>query len=171
MVVFNMISVSEHFAGMGIGKKLAQTSENYIRSEWSHIRLISAETTGALSAKIFARLGFEEVTRIIYDGYIDKHDKRVFQNIKPPHLACIVWAKAFMDWCDTHYCFPRSVWTYQDIYNLVITRNIYIDSYFVISSVFAIFDFLLFIYRRSHDLAICHVSYLSTLNNISYRNK
>ena len=97
MVVFNMISVSEDFAGMGVGKKLAQTSENFIRSERSHIRLISAETTGALSAKIFARLGFEEVTRIIYDGYIDKHDKRVFQNIKPPHLACIVWAKAFTD--------------------------------------------------------------------------
>ena len=93
MVIFNMISVHKNFGGRGIGRKLVQISEEYLTSEHKQIRLLSAETTGALSAKVFRKQGFEEVTKIIYDEYRDQNDKPVFKNISHPHTACIVWAK------------------------------------------------------------------------------
>ena len=88
-----MISVHKNFGGRGIGRKLVQISEEYLTSEKKQIRLLSAETTGALSAKVFRKQGFEEVTQIIYDEYRDQNDKPVFKNISHPHTACIVWAK------------------------------------------------------------------------------
>ena len=88
-----MISVHKDFGGRGIGRKLLQRSEEYLRSDQKQIRLLSAETTGALSAKVFGKQGFEQITKIIYDEYRDKNDKPVFKTISPPHTACIVWAK------------------------------------------------------------------------------
>ena len=93
MVIFNMISVHKDFGGNGIGRKLAIMSEEYLKSEQKQIRLISAETTGALSANVFARQGFEQVTKITYDEYRDNKGDPVFQTLQLPHTACIVWAK------------------------------------------------------------------------------
>ena len=94
MVIFNMISVHEDYGGQGIGRKLAQLSEDHLRKNNKEVRIISAETTGALSAKIFQRQGFEQITFINYDKYVDKNNKLVFQNMPAPHTACVVWAKS-----------------------------------------------------------------------------
>ena len=94
MVIFNMISVHEDYGGQGIGRKLAQLSEDHLRKNNKEIRIISAETTGALSAKIFQRQGFEQITFINYDKYVDKNNKLVFHNMPAPHKACVVWAKS-----------------------------------------------------------------------------
>ena len=94
MVIFNMISVHRDFGGQGIARKLVQLSEDHLRLEYKEVRLISAETTGALSAKVFEKQGFEQITQINYNGYRDNNDKPLFQNIHTPHKACIVWAKS-----------------------------------------------------------------------------
>ena len=88
-----MISVHKDYGGKGIGRALAQKSEDFLKSEKNSIRLISAETTGALSAKVFKKQGFEQITKIDYEGYRDEKDEPIFQNIKSPHISCIVWAK------------------------------------------------------------------------------
>lgn len=93
MVVFNMISVHKDYGGKGIGRALALKSEEFLRMDINSFGLISAETTGALSAKVFKKQGFEQVTKIEYENYRNEKDKPVFQNIQPPHTACIVWAK------------------------------------------------------------------------------
>ena len=93
MVIFNMISVHKDFGGRGIGRKLVQRSEDYLRTDQKQIRLLSAETTGALSAKVFGKQGFEQITKIIYDEYRDHNEKPVFKEINLPHTECIVWAK------------------------------------------------------------------------------
>ena len=93
MVVFNMISVHKDYGGQGIGRVLAQKSEDFLKKGRNSYSLVSAETTGALSAKVFKKQGFEQITRIVYEDYRDEKDRPVFQNILPPHTACIVWAK------------------------------------------------------------------------------
>ena len=88
-----MISVHKDYGGQGIGRVLAQKSEAFLKKESNSYNLVSAETTGALSAKVFKKQGFQQITQIVYENYRDKKDKPVFQNILPPHTACIVWAK------------------------------------------------------------------------------
>ena len=88
-----MISVHKDYGGKGIGRALAQKSEDFLKTEKKSIRLLSAETTGALSAKVFQKQGFEQMTKIDYEGYRNKNDKPIFQNIQSPHTSCIVWAK------------------------------------------------------------------------------
>ena len=88
-----MISVHKDYGGQGIGRVLAQKSEDFLKNGKNTYSLVSAETTGALSAKVFKKQGFEQITKIIYEDYRDKEDKPVFRNISPPHTACIVWAK------------------------------------------------------------------------------
>ena len=94
MVIFNMISVHRDFGGRGIARKLVQITEDHLRQEHKEVRLISAETTGALSAKVFEKQGFEQITKINYNEYRNNNDKPMFQNIPAPHKACIVWAKS-----------------------------------------------------------------------------
>ena len=94
MVIFNMISVHRDFGGQGIARKLVQMSEDHLRSEHKEIQIVSAETTGALSAKIFEKQGFEEITRINYNEFKNSNNEYTFQNIHDPHKACIVWAKS-----------------------------------------------------------------------------
>ena len=71
MVVFNMISVHKDYGGQGIGRVLAQKSEDFLKKGRNSYSLVSAETTGALSAKVFKKQGFEQITRIVYEDYRD----------------------------------------------------------------------------------------------------
>ena len=89
-----MISVHQDFGGRGIGRKLAQKSEEYIKEKHTDVGLISGETTGALSARIFEKQGFEKVTHIIYAEYEDHKGAPIFMGVPTPHTACIVWAKS-----------------------------------------------------------------------------
>ena len=64
-----MISVHKDYGGKGIGRALAQKSEEFLRMDINSFGLISAETTGAFSAKAFKKQGFEQVTKIEYMNY------------------------------------------------------------------------------------------------------
>ena len=93
MVIFSMISVHEDYGGRGIGSQLAQKSEEFLRAQRPDVKLISCETTGAGSAKIFQRQGFQKLSEVVYETYQNSQHETVFLGIPEPHRACIVWAK------------------------------------------------------------------------------
>ena len=94
MVIFSMISVHQSYGGKGIGSKLALKSEELIKKSRPDLKLVVGETTGGGSAKIFQRQGFEKLSEIPYETYMDCQGVAKFKNVpNPPHRACIVWAK------------------------------------------------------------------------------
>ena len=94
MVIFSMISVHQSYGGKGIGSKLALKSEELIKKSRPDLKIVVGETTGGGSAKIFQRQGFEKLSEIPYETYMDCQGVAKFKNVpNPPHRACIVWAK------------------------------------------------------------------------------
>ena len=94
MVIFSMISVHEDMGGKGVGTNLAVKSEEFLAQNRPDIKLIVGETTGGGSAKIFQRQGFQKLSEIEYDSYLNGTGEPIFRGIpNPPHRGCIVWAK------------------------------------------------------------------------------
>ena len=87
MVIFSMISVHQSYGGKGIGSKLALKSEELIKKSRPDLKLVVGETTGGGSAKIFQRQGFEKLSEIPYETYVDCQGVAKFKNVpNPPRL-------------------------------------------------------------------------------------
>ena len=90
MFVFNMIAVDSGFGGRGIGTQLMMRAVQFAFDKG--FRVLTAETTGVASAKIFQKLDFQQVKEMAYDDYTDEEGNKPFKNLHP-HRACIVWVK------------------------------------------------------------------------------
>ena len=91
MFVLNMICVSPNESGQGLASKMMNWSENMAKT--SGLSIMTAETTGIGSTKLFQKSKFTKVKEIQYDDYMDKNGEFPFANLKP-HLGCSIWKKA-----------------------------------------------------------------------------
>ena len=91
MFVLNIICVSSNESGQGLASKMMNWSENMAKT--SGLLIMTAETTGIGSTKLFQKSNFTKVKEIQYDDYIDKNGEFPFANLKP-HLGCSIWTKA-----------------------------------------------------------------------------
>ena len=90
VLILHMICVSEDFKGQGISSQMMKWSETQAKSR--DITMLSAETTGIASAKIFQNADFQKVKELSYDDYQDKYGEKIFAHLDP-HKSCIVWKK------------------------------------------------------------------------------
>lgn len=90
VLLLHMICVSEDFKGHGISSKMMKWSETQAKSQ--DITLLSAETTGIASAKVFQNADFQKVKELSYDDYQDPNGEKIFANLDP-HKSCIIWKK------------------------------------------------------------------------------
>ena len=86
-----MICVSPNESGQGLASKMMDWSESEAKK--SGLTLMTAETTGIASSKIFQKCLFTKVKELKYDDYMDKNGEHPFENMKP-HQACTVWTKS-----------------------------------------------------------------------------
>lgn len=90
MFVFHMIAVDSNFGGRGIGTELVLRGIEHATRHG--FRVLTSETTGAISGKIFQKLGFNLIKELNYDDYIDEEGQKRFKDLHP-HKSCSVWAK------------------------------------------------------------------------------
>ena len=90
VLILHMICVSEEFKGHGISSQMMKWSE--IQAKSHDISLLTAETTGIASAKIFQKADFQKVKELSYDDYQDPNGEKIFANLHP-HKSCIIWKK------------------------------------------------------------------------------
>lgn len=90
MFVYNMIAVKGAFSGRGIATEMIRFSERLALE--AGFRVLTSETTGIMSAKVFAKLGYERVKELEYNQYEAKSGGKIFANLDP-HKSCVVWLK------------------------------------------------------------------------------
>ena len=93
MLVINMLCVSSEMAGQGLGLKMMEWSENLAKEKG--ISLMTAETTGVASGRLFQKAGFQKVKELEYDAYTNKKGEKPFFALEP-HKACVVWKKQLL---------------------------------------------------------------------------
>ena len=91
ILILHMICVSDEYKGLGIASKMMNWSEEKAKSQ--NITVLSAETTGIASAKIFQKANFQNIKEMFYDDYEDKNGEKIFAKLDP-HKSCIVWKKS-----------------------------------------------------------------------------
>ena len=86
-----MICVSPNESGQGLASKMMNWSENMAKT--SGLSIMTAETTGIGSTKLFQKSEFTKVKEMKYDDYLDKNGEHPLANLNP-HLGCTVWKKS-----------------------------------------------------------------------------
>jgi GNAT superfamily N-acetyltransferase len=86
-----MICVASQATGKGLATKLMKWSER-IAHEEAGCKVLTAETTGAASARVFEKMAFEKANVLEYDDFIDKIGQKPFEHLDP-HKSCIAWIK------------------------------------------------------------------------------
>ena len=90
ILIINMICVDPQASGKGISIQMLRWTEQITLK--SNIQLMSGETTGIASAKIFEKCGFSSVKEILYNDYTTQNDEKPLKNLDP-HKSCIIWEK------------------------------------------------------------------------------
>lgn len=90
MLVLNMICVSPEESGKGVALEMMNWSQDLASK--NGISVLTAETTGIASSKVFQKANYEKVKEFKYDDYVDSAGKRPFQNLSP-NESCSVWIK------------------------------------------------------------------------------
>ncbi len=91
MFLFNLLAVAKSQAGKGLATKMMQYSINLAKE--AEFKVLTSETTGVASTRIFAKLGFEAVKKLNYDDYTNSKGEKIFLGVNPPHVGCTVWLK------------------------------------------------------------------------------
>lgn len=90
MLVLNMICVSPEESGKGLALEMMQWSEKIARE--NGISILTAETTGIASTKVFEKANYEKIKALNYDDYKDSQGHQPFANLHP-NKACSIWIK------------------------------------------------------------------------------